>query len=73
MDNKTIFFALLKDNNIKLPETEFKFHATRHWRFDYCWIDDKIALEVEGGIWINGRHNRGSGSIKDMEKYNNFI
>ena len=30
----------------------------------------KIALEVEGGIWIQGRHSRGAGMLKDMEKYN---
>lgn len=71
MDNKTIFFALLKSNNLDIPTTEYKFHNTRRWRFDYCWIDKKIALEVEGGIWTNGRHTRGSGFIKDMEKYNN--
>jgi hypothetical protein len=65
------FFTLLKLNNIEVPTPEYKFHNTRKWRFDYCWIDKKIALEVEGGVWTNGRHTRGSGFIKDMEKYNN--
>ena len=65
------FNLLLTLNGIKLPITEHKFHPTRKWRFDYCWIDEKIALEVEGGVWTNGRHTRGSGFIKDMEKYNN--
>jgi len=49
---------------------EFKFHPTRKWRFDYAIPEHKIAIEVDGGIWINGRHNRASGYIKDMEKFN---
>jgi hypothetical protein len=65
------FFLLLKLNGIQIPETEYKFHPSRKWRFDYCWKDKMIALEVEGGIWTNGRHTKGSGFIKDMEKYNN--
>ena len=49
---------------------ELKFHDTRKWRFDYAIPNLKIAIEIEGGAWTNGRHTRGSGFIKDMEKYN---
>ena len=50
--------------------TEHRFHDTRHWRFDYAWLEQKVALEVEGGVYTNGRHTRGAGFIADMEKYN---
>ena len=28
-----------------------------------------IALEIEGGIYVRGRHTRGAGYEKDLEKY----
>lgn len=49
---------------------EYRFHPTRQWRFDYAIPDLRIAIEIDGGIWINGRHNRASGYIGDMEKFN---
>ena len=52
------------------PETEYRFHPPRRWRFDFAFLDQKIAVECEGGIWSSGRHVRGSGFQKDLEKYN---
>jgi very-short-patch-repair endonuclease len=49
---------------------EYHFHPTRKWRFDAAFPSAKVALEIEGGVWQYGRHNRASGFLKDMEKYN---
>jgi hypothetical protein len=49
---------------------EYRFHPKRRWKFDYCITSHMIAIEVEGGVYSNGRHTRGSGFIGDMEKYN---
>jgi very-short-patch-repair endonuclease len=49
---------------------EFRFHKTRRWRFDFAWPDYMVAVEVDGGIYIGGRHNRGQGFKKDCEKQN---
>lgn len=52
------------------PELEATFHETRKWRFDFFWRPRALAVEVEGGIWVQGRHSRGAGFEKDCEKYN---
>lgn len=51
-------------------EQEFKFHPSRKWRADFHLKGKKILVEVEGGIWSNGRHTRGKGYLGDLEKYN---
>lgn len=49
---------------------EYEFHPQRKWRFDYALPRERIALEVEGGVWQYGRHNRAAGFLGDMDKYN---
>lgn len=49
---------------------EYKFHPVRKWRFDYAIPKYKIAIEIDGGVWNYGRHNRATGYMADMEKFN---
>lgn len=52
---------------------EHRFDPVRLWRFDFAWPEQMLAVECEGGAWQNGRHNRGSGFIADIEKYNEAV
>lgn len=51
------------------PEREYRFHETRRWRFDLAWPDQQLAVEVEGGVWVGGRHVTGKGFEQDCAKY----
>lgn len=52
------------------PATELLFHPKRKWRFDYAWEEQKLALEIHGGIHSGGRHTRGRGFVEDRAKMN---
>lgn len=56
----------------KLPEPtrEFRFHASRRWRFDFAWPLLRLAAECEGITFEGGRHQRAKGFGMDCEKYN---
>ena len=57
-------------SGIPAPTREHKFLPDRRFRFDFAWPERKVAVEVEGGTFVSGRHNRPMSMAKDMEKYN---
>ncbi|MFX7824945.1 hypothetical protein ABTK20_21350, partial [Acinetobacter baumannii] len=50
-------------------EKKFKFKSTKHWRFDFHLIEQRILVEIAGGPWSGGL----KGNLKDkawsMDRY----
>lgn len=77
--NRHVVTQFLAEFKIPAPEFEYKFHPTRKWRFDLAWpmifgrhpgAFPLVAIEVQGGIWGGGRHNRGAAMLKEWDKLN---
>jgi len=68
LDPTTLLLLQLRANNIPLPIREYRFHATRKWRFDFAWPDLKVAIEIDGGAFAfgGGKHMQ----PRDFEKLN---
>lgn len=67
---ETDLLVFLRENGIPPSATNFPVAQDRSWTCDMVWIEKKVALEVEGGVFIGGRHTRGKGYTDDCEKYN---
>jgi len=52
------------------PEAEARFHPTRRWKFDYLFRGFGLAVEVQGGNFVRGRHVQGAALIQEYEKLN---
>jgi very-short-patch-repair endonuclease len=63
------FETLWKASGGPVLEKEFRFHPTRRWRADFAHLESRTLIEIEGGIFIQGRHNRPAGFAADLEKY----
>ena len=63
----------LRSNGVPAPETEHRFHPERKWRFDLAWPELMLAVEIDGGLWIGGRHVQPIGYERDCEKLNEAI
>lgn len=70
IDGETAFRLLWHAEATDTPLVrEYRFHPTRRWRFDFAHPSTHVAVEIEGGIWIQGRHLRARGYEADCEKY----
>jgi len=70
------FINQLKQTGLPRPdEEEFLFakEIGRKWRADFAYVKNgmRLLVEIEGGEFINGRHNRNLRG--DAEKYNNAV
>lgn len=50
------------------PLRQHQFDEVRKYRFDFCWQPQRLAVEINGGQFVNGGHNRGKGMQSDLEK-----
>ena len=55
-----------------IPEKKIRdFGVPRDFRFDFYIADINVAIEINGGQMVGGRHNRGGpGYEKDLMKLN---
>ena len=70
VDLGAIFLLGVRAYKLPAPIKEYRFHSKRMWRFDFAWPEIMIAVEIEGGTAINGRHVRPAGYRADCCKYN---
>ena len=52
------------------PVREYRFASPRRWRLDLVFLPQRLACEVDGGVFIGGRHTSGVGYTHDCEKLN---
>jgi len=69
-ENERLLYEILNEAYPSQWVNEHKGIEGRKFRFDAANPTLKIAVEIEGGLWITGRHNRPIGMKQDMDKYN---
>lgn len=64
------FLMQLRSKGLAVPQSQYQFTQLRKWRFDFAWPSIRLAVEIQGGTFANGRHVRGMGYEQDCEKSN---
>lgn len=67
------FLGQIQAAGLVQPETEYRFHPARRWRFDLAFPRHKLAVEIDGGTWVRGRHVTGTGFAADCDKGNEAL
>lgn len=49
---------------------EFQAIPGRKFRFDFCFREARLLVEINGGTYNGGSHGRGVGINRDYEKHN---
>lgn len=70
--NPTVVLAFFKQCGLPKPMFEHQFYPSRKWRMDIAFVDgeNKVYIEVQGGLFSGGRHVQGAALLKEYEKIN---
>lgn len=55
------------------PVREYVAIPGRRYRLDFAWPVPLVGIEVHGGVWAQGRHQRAAGYMADREKINLLV
>ncbi|WP_394661587.1 hypothetical protein [uncultured Acinetobacter sp.] len=50
-------------------EKKFQFKSTKHWRFDFHLIEQRILVEISGGPWSGGRGGKLASKAWSLDRY----
>lgn len=65
------FVQQIRKEGLKEPEGQCRSPwPGRRFRADFCWPEERLIIEVDGGTWKGkfGRHTSGPGYERDCEK-----
>ena len=68
------FVRFLNYHGITGWDRQTIFAPPRRWQADFCWIRERLIVEIEGITYFGGkdklgRHQTATGFVKDAEKY----
>jgi len=69
-ENERLLYEILNEAYPGKWKSDCMFLDGRKHKGDAINESEKILIEIEGGLWIKGRHNQPIGYMTDMEKYN---
>ena len=65
-----LFAFQVKATGLPEPEREAAVIPGRKFRFDFCFTEQRLLIEVNGGTYTKGAHSTGRGIARDYEKCN---
>ena len=65
-----IFAAQLDAVGLDGYVREYQAIPGRRYRFDFFWVKERLAVEIQGGTYSRGAHARPLGIKRDYEKGN---
>lgn len=67
-DLEMMLLTRLEHAGLPLGQTQYPVVVGRQFKFDRAWPNQRVAVEVQGGLWVAGAHSRGSGVERDCIK-----
>lgn len=67
-------WQVMQEVGLPQPLLQFSPIPGRKWRVDFCWLAERVIVEVEGGLYQAASGHRSYGGVtRDIEKGNMLV